>query len=234
VVEGLYEGLAEAAKAFGTKLVGGETTSAKELALSVAILGSVEPGQSKGRSGARAGDRIWISGFLGDAAAGLAILKAGGVTGLAGRFDLSAEDSAALAPCVEHHQRPRPRLALGKTLGANPEVTAMMDVSDGLAIDLHRLARASGLAARLRLEALPLSPGALLAARLLGLDPLALALGGGDDYELLVCSTQDLLDCDILQKLIPIGRLEETDGLGGNVLSETGEVLPLTGWDHFA
>lgn len=162
-------GLHGLAQRFGVSLVGGDTISGP-LAATVAIAGFVPAGQALRREGARAGDEIWVSGTVGDAAAGLEALQ--------GRLD---GPDTVLAPLVNRFRRPEPRVSLGLVLRG--VATACIDLSDGLAADLGKLAAASGVAAALDSTLLPRS-GALRAA----LAPAAvrrLALAGGDDYELL-------------------------------------------------
>jgi thiamine-monophosphate kinase len=149
----LYRGLADAAAAFACPIVGGDLTNAPVLVVTVAVTGS-GPGAPVLRSGAGAGDRIWVTGPLGASARALAELRSG-VTGAG----------------AGAHRRPRPRVAEGRTarlLGA----TAMIDVSDGLAADLGHLLDASGVGCAL--DDVPLAPGASLED----------ALAGGEDYEL--------------------------------------------------
>ncbi len=162
-LRGFASGLHELARLHGTALVGGDTTSGP-LAATVAIAGFVPPGQALRRTGARAGDELWVSGTPGDAAAGLAII--------AGR--LEAPDSVA-APLAERFLRPEPRVSLGLVLRG--VATACIDISDGLLGDLGKLCQASGVAAEVDSTCLPRSE-ALRAAT----DPATArryALGGG-------------------------------------------------------
>jgi thiamine-monophosphate kinase len=156
-------GLAEALDAFGCCLIGGDTVALPPRAprvLTVTALGSDAPAPA--RSGAKAGDALWVTGMIGDAGAGLAIAK-----GQAGPAELLAR-----------YRRPTPRLSEGRALG--PVAHAMMDVSDGLLLDASRMAAASELAVTIDLAAVPLSP----AYRAWGGDLLAAATAG-DDYALL-------------------------------------------------
>ena len=160
---GFLVGLDEALTAFACRLIGGDTVSlplGSPRVLTLTALGrdAVAPA----RSGARAGDALWVTGVIGDAGAGLGI----------------ARGAAGPAALLAAYRRPRPRLAEGRALGAI--VHAMCDVSDGLLIDAARMAAASGLAVTIDLAAVPLSP----ALRAFAPDPLAAALAG-DDYELL-------------------------------------------------
>lgn len=157
---GMGRGLAACARAYRVALVGGNVSRAAEVSLTVTVVGAVPRGEALTRGGARAGDLLYVSGRLGEAALGLA--------------------PAAPARARARQRRPVPRLALGAALRG--VASACLDVSDGLLQDLGHLCRASGLAARVEAERLPL-PAAAAAARA-GLDPLALACGGGEDYEL--------------------------------------------------
>ncbi len=157
------------ADAHGVELIGGDTTRGP-LNLCVTVIGEVPVGAAIRRSGARAGDDVWVSGTLGDAALGLAQLQ--------GRVSLP---DVAAAHAIGRLEAPTPRVALG--LALRGVASAMLDVSDGLAGDLAHIARASQLAARVDAEALPLSPDSPL--RAMPLDArLRYAGGGGDDYEL--------------------------------------------------
>ena len=172
-LERVYAGLAEACQAFGVVLVGGDTSSGPALSLAVTALGEAE--QVVTRAGARPGDRLAVTGPLGAAAAGLALLQRGdaGARELLGRFPHLA---AA-------HRRPRPDLAAGPRL-ARAGATAMLDVSDGLAGDALHLADASGVGLEVVDGAVPVADGVAEAAALLGRDPVELALGGGEDFVL--------------------------------------------------
>lgn len=158
---------------FGIALVGGDTIATDGPAtFSITALGTVAKGQALRRAGARVGDLVYVSGTVGDAALGLAVLE-GRLTGLA------EADAAAL---IERYHRPTPRLALGERL--HGLATACIDVSDGVMADLGHICECSKVGARIEAPALPLSPAARAA---LARDPglMATVLSGGDDYELL-------------------------------------------------
>ncbi len=159
-------GLFAAADEHGVALVGGDTTRGPATVVSVQLLGHTEPGRELRRAGARPGDLMYLSGHPGDAAAGLAAWQSGQRDG----------------PLVGKFRRPAARVALGQA--AAGLASAAIDVSDGLAADLGHVLAASGCAAVIDVEDLPLSD-ALLAA--VGAErALDLALGGGDDYELCI------------------------------------------------
>ena len=173
-LERFASGLFAAALPADVALVGGDTTRGAELVVSVQILGDVESGHALRRDGARAGDAVFVSGHPGEAAAGLAQLQA---------------NPSATGVLVDRFCRPQPRLSLGQALVGL--ATACIDVSDGLAGDLHKLLTASGVGADVDLAAVPIS--AELADYAADQAP-DLALRGGDDYEL--CFTAPAADAD--------------------------------------
>jgi len=176
-VDLLYDGLLAASQAYGCPVVGGDLTSAPTLVVSVAIAGDAGPAQPPPvlRSGARPGDRLFVTGPLGSSAAGLAVLRNAAAAGDPAKGDSSVEFFADL---VQAHRRPRARLAEGAAARA-AGATAMIDVSDGLASDLRHLAAASGVG--VVLEKVPVALGVPRVSD----EPELLALGGGEDYELL-------------------------------------------------
>ncbi len=189
LLQRLYAGIGEACEAFAVALVGGDTSGGPALLLAVTALGEAD--RAVTRAGARPGDRLVVSGPLGAAAAGLALLE---------RDDQPARELLGRFPgLAAAHRRPRPELATGMRL-AHAGATAMIDLSDGLAGDALHLAEASGVGIELHDAAVPLAPGVAEAAALLGRDPAELALGGGEDYLLAAAlpPTADLggvLDC---------------------------------------
>ena len=170
---GFCAGLAADQAEFGLHLLGGDTTATPHgpLVLSLTILGHAAAGCILRRDGAAAGDRLWVTGTVGDAALGLAVLQ--------GRL---RADGHAL---IERYRLPQPRLAL--SAGLHGIASAAIDISDGLVQDLGHLCRGSGLAATIDASLLPRSP----AARAAGPDWLETCLTGGDDYELLLAVAQE-------------------------------------------
>jgi thiamine-monophosphate kinase len=162
------EGLLALADRHGIELVGGDTT-AGPLTLGITVMGEVPPGQALRRSGAQAGDVLWVSGFPGEARLALEVFR--------GTLSLSEDDFQAARRAME---LPEPRVALG--LALRGLATAAIDVSDGLLGDLGHVLRASGVGAVLHLADFPRRP--LLARQPLAVQRMAL-LTGGDDYELL-------------------------------------------------
>jgi len=165
-------GLGEDAKLYGCPLLGGDTVSTPgPLTVSITAFGRVPVGKMVHRSGARPGDRVMVTGTIGDAALGLAILKGTLVT-----------DEAARRMLVERYRVPQPRNALASTV--RDHASSSMDVSDGLAGDLAKLCAASGISAVIDAPSIPKSGAAaeLLARGTVGLEAL---VSGGDDYEIL-------------------------------------------------
>jgi thiamine-monophosphate kinase len=166
-------GLRRAARKFKCPLVGGDTTRRREILINVTVVGEVRTGRALLRSGACPGDIIFVSGRLGEAEAGLRLLRG------KGSARINKKD-----PTLRKHLYPEPRIALGRYLSDERIATAMMDLSDGLSSDLPRLCAASGVGARIAAAQLPAVD--LTARRdAKKADCLDLALNGGDDYELL-------------------------------------------------
>ena len=166
----------------GTHLVGGNVTrSPGPLVIDVTVSGTAKRRKVLTRSGGRPGDELWVSGSVGGAAAGLAWLQQGG----SARTGEASPSDPAVADAVARFLRPEPRLRLGLLAGRTRAASAAMDLSDGLADAVRQLAETSGTGARLEAAALPIHPGVAGVAG----DPdavLAMALAGGEDYELLL------------------------------------------------
>ena len=208
---GFAEGLHGAAVEFGVALIGGDTTSGQRIVATVHVTGEVEPGKALTRAGAKPGDRVFVTGTVGDAAAGLDGLRTG----------------HPVKTLVNRFSRPSPRVAYGRTLGG--VATAAIDVSDGLLGDLGKLAEASGVGAEIQLERLPLSDD--LRAHFPAAEQRRFALTGGDDYELCFTMSDEPPDPGILQ-VTEIGRVTETPGV---VCKLDGELVDIDdpGYLHF-
>jgi thiamine-monophosphate kinase len=229
-VAGFAEGLAADQAHYGLGLLGGDTTSTPgPTTLSLTALGTLPAGADPlRRQGARAGQAVYVSGTIGDAALGLQLLLG----------ELTAADDSDRAALAERYRLPHPRLALGQALQGRGLACAALDVSDGLVADLAHLCAASGVAAEVDAAAVPLSGAA---QRLVEGDRALLetALTGGDDYEL-VFAAPDAAAGDLAQvartldlPLTRIGRLVE--GAGVRVLDAEGAEIAVAqpGWTHF-
>jgi thiamine-monophosphate kinase len=216
------DGFAQLAREHRVALVGGDTTRGP-LAITVAVHGFVPRGTALRRDGARAGDAVYVSGTLGDAAAGLAVALDDAFAGHAARAVLRAR-----------LDRPTPRVALGVALRGI--ASACIDVSDGLVPDLGHIARRSGVGAVIDIEALPVS--AALAACADIAQRVDWPLRGGDDYEL--CFTVPANRTADAERAaatagVAIARIGIVDAASG-VRDTAGRALDAArgGWDHFA
>ena len=213
--EAFASGLALDQAAFGVSLLGGDTTSTPgPITLSATIIGHVAPGRALRRSGARAGDGLWVTGTIGDAALGLMALRG------------EVADSDGLL--ADRYRLPRPRLGLALA----GKVSAAIDVSDGLVQDAGHLARAAGLHVQIEAERVPISSLARAARR------LDVCLTGGDDYELLLAVPPDAdeaLHAECARAGLDVARIGRfmTGHPDVEVIGLYGVVLPATGWSHF-
>ncbi|MGZ6161964.1 MAG: thiamine-phosphate kinase [Myxococcaceae bacterium] len=225
----LGDGFGSLARESGTALVGGNVTRAPGLSLTVTVGGEVARGGALLRSGARRGDVVWVSGTLGDARLGLALLERPG--GPAARR-LKRHPRLARAALMRQ-RRPSARLALGRALVGL--ASACIDLSDGLVQDAGHLAEASGVALHLTLEALPCS-AALVAAYPRPADRARMSASGGEDYELLFTTPASRapavwrLARRLGLPLTPIGEVRR----GRGVHPIGARAGPLRGFDHLA
>ena len=218
-LKGFLGGLRRAAKSLDCMLAGGDTTRGVRTLISITVIGEIREGQEILRSGAHPGDRLYVSGTLGEAEHGLRLLRK------------SAGRANPQNASMRKHLYPEPRVELGLWLAEKRLATAMMDLSDGLSTDLPRLCTASGVGALVDPDRLP---------ALLGMDwqsARQLALHGGDDYELLfsVPPARALLLPAKFRglRLTKIGEI--TAGRGVRIIGKNGkpEKLAAAGWDPF-
>ncbi|MFN9744706.1 MAG: thiamine-phosphate kinase [Betaproteobacteria bacterium] len=222
-VAGLARGLFALADAHGIALVGGDTT-AGPLTIGITVMGQVPPGQALLRSGARAGDRLWVSGRLGDARLALEVFR--------GSVALPGEAFEDVRRAME---LPQPRVTLG--LALRGVATAAVDLSDGLVGDLGHVLARSGVGAAVEVDRIPRSP--ILAAQAPALQHTCV-LAGGDDYELLFTAppAQDeavrAAGARAGVAVAPIGRIEAEPGL--RLVDDAGRPVAFAGrgFDHFA
>lgn len=221
----LINGVLAAAQDYGAVLTGGDTCRSPDgLMISLTVQGSVLPTRMLRRSGARIGDRLYVSGTLGDSALALRELLAGRIPG---------------QEIARRHHQPTARLRLGQELARRQLATALIDLSDGLLADLGHILDASGVGARINAATLPLSTTFRAAlANEAGL--LELALGGGEDYELLWSAPPAAVDAlvalgtELELELTCIGAVEAEAGLKVFDAADREMVLKRTGFNHFA
>ncbi len=176
----LYRGLRDACAPYRVDLIGGDTSSSpSHVFLSLTIVGSVQAKRALTRTRARVGDRLYVTGTLGDARAGLGLLHA--QSHARGRSGPSAAETFL----IRRHVRPTPRIRVGQLLVAKNLARAAIDLSDGLSSDVGHLCTESQVGVEIRGHALPLSRQLRAFARRNNLDPVEFALRGGEDYELL-------------------------------------------------
>jgi thiamine-monophosphate kinase len=229
----LYGGMREAADEYGMALVGGDTSGSDRAIVAMTVYGQVSAGKAVTRSGARPGDVLAVTGSLGGSAGGLRIARAAPDA----QKDLLSTDWGR--DLMSRHERPVARVGEGQTL-AGAGATAMIDLSDGLPLDLARMCEDSEVGARVRLPDIPLAPGLVDLAEATGDDPYDLALHGGEDYELLAAlpsgsvdgARKDLMD-RYHTRLTTIGEITEGPGVVA-VQGDRESPLEAKGWDHFA
>jgi thiamine-monophosphate kinase len=232
VVLQLVDGLVGELARWGADLVGGNLSRHDSLVIDIALLGEVEPAALLLRATAHAGDILMVTGDLGGAAAGLALMLSEGE----GRVVEVAPEHRIAA--LVRQQAPEPRLTVAPLLGA-AGATAAIDVSDGLAADAGHLCDQSGVGLRIEAAQLPISPSTRAVAAALGRDPLAWALGGGEDYELLFTAPADRAEALIASVSratgIPITRIGTvTADHARTLVLPDGSEQPLAGgWRHF-
>jgi len=242
VLEQVYDGMRLEAEAFSTAIVGGNIagtgasmgSKGEQLILDITLLGTVERGHAITRGGARAGDKLCVTGSLGAPAVGLYAQLHPDLP-----YPPHALEAARLRQCM-----PEPRVRAGRVLsGFGPSIiTAMLDISDGLSGDLSHLCQRSHVGARVNVAQLPISPAARAIAATAGLDPLQWALHGGEDYELLftvapahVEAVTQAVQSATGTPVTPIGTITEAQD-GMHLVYPDGRVEPLQvrSWNHLA
>lgn len=215
-LKALYRGMASEAARHGAALVGGDTVRASEVVINVALTGFVPRKQSLAlRSNCRNGQTLYLSGPVGDSAAGLALLASR-------RLHKHLGEPWA-RKLIRRHRLPVPRLELGQQLASTCGDLAMIDVSDALEREFRLLADASSATLEIDVERIPLSPALKRFCEVTHQDPLAYALGGGEDYELLFSTRHPVSGATA------IGRVIE----GQSAVSFSRPIPPLQPFEHF-
>ncbi|MFQ5718865.1 MAG: thiamine-phosphate kinase [Acidobacteriota bacterium] len=238
-LDALADGLAQLASRHGVGLAGGDTVVSPRLHVGVSAIGRIGREQTAVRRvGGQPGDAIAVSGSLGGAAAGLALLEDGWRWTDEGprpptRGGTRLIDPVLAGQALRAHLEPEPEVDLGTRLpGA---VSAGVDLSDGLSRDLARLCEASGCGARIDAARVPVAPAARLIFDALGQDPVVASLAGGEDYRLLVCGRHlETAGEALADDLTVVGELEPVDA-GLRLRTDAGlEPLPEPAFTHFS
>jgi thiamine-monophosphate kinase len=224
----LVVGAERLAAATGVAICGGDVVASDELFVAVTVIGHAEAeSELAGRDGAKPSDVVGVTGRLGGAGAGLILLERK-------EHGVPVDVGEAL---IDRQRRPQPQLEAGRVL-ARAGVTAMIDVSDGLASDARRLAEESGVQIEIELARVPIDDGVEEVAGIAGRSAIELAATAGEDYELLV--TASGADRERVEQAAhgagaPVTWIGEVrPGEGVSLLGESGGRLELEGWDHFA
>jgi thiamine-monophosphate kinase len=231
-VQDLYIGIRSICREYGVALVGGDTVrSPDKIVIDVSMFGECPSGKYILRSGAKTGDAIAVTGFLGDSSAGLDLLEG----------KMSEPDIERRSELVEAHLAPVPRTEQGRYLAENGAIHSMIDVSDGLAGDLGHICEQSKLGARIWADKIPVSESLVEFCHGARVNPLDYALTGGEDYELLFTLPPQELERLMLEwpeefdiPLFHIGEMDKAvEGIA--LLSEDGAERPLAAgsFDHF-
>jgi thiamine-monophosphate kinase len=219
-VDRFYHGWHQLAREFGVELVGGDVSASPNgVVIDSIVGGEVVKGTAIMRSGAKPGDSIFVSGSLGGAAGGLALLETG------------RKDAAKMSDLILRQLRPRPQLAMANLLKQLGSLSSMIDISDGLSSDLGHLCTASGAGAAIHAEMIPVDVG-------LGgvFDPdrcLDLALNGGEDFELLFTSSEKNIFLPEPHQISRIGEITSNDGIIELMVNGHASVLEPKGYRHF-
>ena len=233
--ERVYDGLLDLARRYGVHLIGGDTSRTTEnIVIDSVVVGECAAGKAIRRAGARPGDQIFVTGSLGAAAAGLRLIERGAHLA---EQNLDDEDSQKLDHVLLRQLRPEPRVGWGIVLGEERFATAMIDLSDGLSSDLNHLCRAGSVGALIDSALLPIDNYVTELCGRRALDPLQLALHGGEDFELLF--TVKPSDVSRLPRRVDateitcIGKiLDAAEGVKISEGSRTWQLEP-GGWKHF-
>jgi thiamine-monophosphate kinase len=230
ILQGIYQGMKETCRNYGFNILGGDTSASRDrLMINVALIGEVPQKEILYRNRAEKGDKIYVSGPLGDSAAGLKMLK--------GEMKPSGGNQGYF---IKAHQLPQPEITFGRGIARSGLANAMIDISDGLVADLGHICQTSGLGARIYQESIPLSEELKKLSTEVNFDAYELALYGGEDYKLLF--TVPAEKASLLEEQFKDGQNGHLYPLGeiitGNeirmVLEEGREkVLTIKGYNHF-
>jgi thiamine-monophosphate kinase len=234
-VDRLYDGFFALAERYSVELIGGDVSRTPErIVIDSIVLGEARRGRAIARQGARPHDHIFVTGALGGAAAGLRLLERGARLS---RKRPRTSDQRTIEQLLLRQLRPEPRVAWGALLGQERLPTAMIDISDGLSSDLAHLCRSSRVGAMIDASRIPIDPSVVNLCGRRALDPLLLALHGGEDFELLfTIRPRDLSWLPRIVGGVPITYIGDVTNDAGRIrVSEGSRVWTLepAGFTHF-
>ena len=230
LIQDIYKGMKDICEHYRVNILGGDTVASPDkLIINISLIGDAKEKEVIYRSGARPGDKIYLTGNVGDSAAGLKILKT----------EISPPNSIG-SHFIKVHNEPKPLIETGRIIATSGLASAMIDLSDGLLSDLGHICKESGVGAMLFRSKIPLSSELKLLASLANFNPLDIALSGGEDYLLLVTVPEEKIqDLELLFKdkkpspLYLIGEIREKEGIG--MVNDDGSIeeIVLRGFNHF-
>lgn len=229
-IQGLYKGMKDICGHYRVNILGGDTVASPDkLVINISLVGDAKENEVLYRSDARPGDKIYLTGNVGDSAAGLKILK----------NEISPPKSIG-NHFIKVHNEPKPLIETGRIIATSGLASAMIDLSDGLLSDLGHICKESGAGAMLLRDKIPLSSELKLLASLANFNPLDLALSGGEDYLLLITVPEEKIqDLELLSKdkrlspLYLIGEIREKEGIGMVNNDGSAEEIDPMGFNHF-
>jgi thiamine-monophosphate kinase len=228
----LYDGIIEECKRYDIQIIGGNISRGQEIVVDIFLLGKTTPDRMLSRSGAKVGDKLLVTGFLGQAAAGLQLLTS---------YAKKKEILRQFPDLISKQLTPTPRLKEALTIAQTRLATSMIDISDGLAQDIGHICNSSSVGVKIYEDKLPISIDVKDAAKMTGKTPLELALSGGEDYELCFTIPNKSVE-KIISKIehktkTPVNIVGEilSKESGQLLVLKNGEIIPLqsSGWDHF-
>ncbi len=227
----LYAGIVEECKRYDVQIIGGNVSGGKELVVDIFLLGKTTPDQMVLRSGAKVGDKVLVTGSLGEAAAGLQLLL---------NPNVGTDSGQARNSLISRQLNPTPRLNEALMIAESGFATSMIDISDGLGQDIGHICDSSGVGVKIYEERLPISSGVEEVGELIGKKPLELALLGGEDYELCFTVSPEFVEKVIFTieskakiRVSIVGEILPKKE-GQVLVLKNGEIIPLpsSGWDH--
>lgn len=237
-VDDFYSGFFELAERYGVHLIGGDTSRTPDkIVIDSIAIGECPENRAVFRVGAKPGDQIFVTGFLGDAAAGLRLIERGVRLHVPETEEPTPDENHPIARLLLRQLRPEPRVGWGLLVGEQKLATAMIDLSDGLSSDLNHLCKESKVGALIDAASIPIDPLVKELSGRRALDPLMLALHGGEDFELLfTVSPENIAKLPTRVDGISLTRIGEIkEASAGVQISEGSRTWTLEpgGWEHF-